>query len=207
MTTGVTQVPNWWEDPVGAVREGIERDRGLRGKDEFGNPQKGGLFENIVGGVFNADDGSDYRQSATENKFKATIEELKPGSFKPGMTESYYKSQVRNLTNQRNNKEELESPQGRVLLANLDNQTETLRQQGKQIENTNTIALKGLEQREKQAANALQLNLAQLKQSGKVQEAQLQQNLDFRKMDKGDKASDRALAMQSARSTHGATCP
>lgn len=185
MSTGVTQVPNWWEDPVGAVREGVERDRGRRGTDTEGNPQKGGLLENIVGGLVNADDGSDYRQAGTENKYKATIEELKPGSFKPGMTESYYKNQIRSLTNTRTNTEFMESPQGTVLTAQLKNQSDQLDIQRTQLDDART-----------EANNRHTQQITALNNQNDIAQAQLQQNADFRKMDKGDKISERALALE-----------
>ena len=115
-------VPQWWQDPIGAIREGAERDASQRARLNDEDPQVG-LFGSLVGA--NAEGAQEYTQQSIEKKGKRQLTAAGAGDkFVPGKTQEQYTEEARAAAVTRSQEEQKNSLPGQAQAAQITDLTE-----------------------------------------------------------------------------------
>ena len=163
---------------------------GRQQKDSVTDRYQPSIFQRAIGisGEQLNNAGDVLEERGIEKEFK-NAQETVGVEYKPGLSRGQQQQRLNQGTKKQAWADYEESPQGKAAAHQMGIQTQTLQQQGKRADQQHAQLMRRMDDSRDQAAAALR---AQTEQSKNV----LQQNLDFRLMDKGDKASDRALALE-----------
>jgi len=154
--------PNWWQDPIGAIREGAEKEASRRSIESDEDPRIG-LFGTLFGA--NAEGAQEYTQKRTDKIGKAALEAAGAGStFVPGKTKEQYAAETRTAQTNRTNTEQKNSLAGQTAQAQIDDLTESRNQQRIDSQNNFTIAQGTLAQQGKAQSDNMTLMLQKMDQ-------------------------------------------
>ena len=155
-------VPNWWQDPVGAIREGAEKEAS-RQSITSGEDPRIGLFGSMFGA--NADGAQEYTQKRTDKIGKAALEQAGAGgTFVPGKTKEQYAAETRTANNNRTNTEHSNSLAGKAQAAQITDLTEGRNQARTDSQNNHSILQQQVTQQGTDSANNMTLMLGKMDQ-------------------------------------------